>query len=599
MCGIIGYISKNEVFSDVLTSMRDELVHRGPDGYGSYISDDKHVGFAHRRLSIIDLSKTGAQPMISSNEEYVITYNGEVYNHAEIRGELEAKGYRFRGTSDTEVVLNAYIEWKEKCLDKFNGMFAFAVYDKITDKIFLARDRFGIKPLYYAFLSNGDFAFASEIKALVKHPSFKKEVNFSSIKDYFKYRYIPSPKSIWKNVHKLEHSYYAYYNIKQSTFEKKQYYNLNNIILMKTSSLADVKKNLHTSIKLQLQADVETGAFLSGGMDSSSIVAIAQQYTTDIRTFSIGFEPQEFSELQYSKEVASYLGVKHISKIVTDIDNDIINQLAYYYDEPVADSSCVPTFILSKMTAEHLKVVLSGDGGDEVFSGYNWYDTYKRDYTKDIRSIINKIKRLFCKMPKNHIANFEEYYNRLLLNRFDNSVFKDMFCDDVYKKINQNEELLMEKYLKSNLNGVRGVQYVDLNTFMIDDILVKVDRATMAHSLESRVPLLDHNLVESVLCLPEEEFPSSSTGKPVLKYLVQDQLPSSVFNRQKKGFSAPVTSWDFCKKLLKGLPNCFWVEEGYINKQFILDLQVGKYRNGEAILWMILVLDRWAKKWLK
>ena len=599
MCGIVGYATKGEVTETILTSMREELIHRGPDGFGNYISSDKNVGLAHRRLAIVDLSSNGAQPMVTNNKDYAITYNGEVYNYIEIKDELEGLGYRFKSTSDTEVILNAYIEWGEECLDKFNGMFAFVIYDKPKNKLFLARDRFGIKPLYYAILNNGDFVFTSEIKAIIKHPNFAKKLNFTAIKDYFKYRYIPAPKTIWHNVFKLEHSFCAFYDLNTSELIKIKYYDLYHILTKNESSIQDVEKCLKNAINIRLRADVEIGAFLSGGLDSSTIAAISKQNISKIKTFSIGFEPEKYSELKYSKEVAKYLDVELISQVIDNIDDTILDQLAYYYDEPLADSSCVPTYILSKMTAKHLKVVLSGDGGDEVFSGYNWYITYNKDFMKYSKSIKNKLYQFLGLLPRNHVGDFEKYYNKLLLDRFDDNIFEKMFCPDIFNKIQEGESFIMEKYLKNDFKSVRSVQYIDLNTFMVDDILTKVDRATMAFSLESRVPFLDHNLVQAVLCLPESDFPSNSIGKPVLCNIMNNELPESVFERRKQGFSAPVPEWDFYKTSIKGLSSGLLVNEGYINKQFILDLEIGKYKNSPAILWMILVFERWCKVWLK
>lgn len=599
MCGISGYISNQGIQEDVLTLMRDELIHRGPDGFGNYISDDFKVGLSHRRLSIVDLSEGGAQPMHDTNSDYVITYNGEVYNHVEIRKELESLGYKFKGKSDTEVVLNAYIQWGENCLDKFNGMFAFVIYNKTSNLLFIARDRFGIKPLYYSFLKNGDFAFASELKAIVRHPSFKKEMNISAMADYFKYRYIPSPKTIWNDVFKLEHAHYAVYDIQESSLVKVKYYDLYEKIKNKTSTLKDVEYLLNESVKMQMMADVEVGTFLSGGMDSSSIALLAKQNNPNVKSFSMGFEPIEYSELGYSKEVAEHLNTEHITSIVNNLDDTIIDEMSFFYDEPLADSSCVPTYILSELTSKHLKVVLSGDGGDEVFSGYNWYNSYLLDYNSYTNSMVTKIKMLFNNKSKNHINNFEEYYNKLLLGRFDKGVMKEMFPKDIYSNFIKNDSNLMEKFLLEDLKSVRAVQNVDLNTFMVDDILVKVDRATMAHSIESRIPLLDHKLVEAVLSLPENVFPSSSTGKPVLKNMMEENLPDVVFNRKKQGFSAPVTDWPFFKKEKNKLKDGYLVKNGYLNYDFIEGLLNNDYNQSDSILWMIFILERWAIKWLK
>jgi len=591
MCGITGLITKNQVDQNVLTKMREKLSHRGPDDAGIFINDVKNVGLAHRRLSILDLSEAGHQPMSSADKSIWITFNGEIYNYQEIKKELAELGYTFKSNTDTEMIIYAYQEFGTQCLEKFNGMFSFAIYDSNKNQIFCARDRFGIKPFHYGFLTNGDFVFASEIKALLEHPAFKKEIDFGALGDYFKYRYIPSPRTIWKNIKKLSPGHFGLLDLSNFNLKIEKYYDLPEKALdQPDSSVEEVEALIKDAVKKRLISDVEVGAFLSGGIDSSSISYFANQEHKNIKSFSIGFKPEKFSELPDSKLVAEFLGTNHITKIIDNVDDDLGEQLSHFYDEPHADSSNIPTFLLSKMTSEHVKVALSGDGGDEIFAGYRWY----RQYLLDRK--IEKIKALFG-IGQAIQDNFENYYNKLLLNRFDNEKFKKFFTPETYNQVKNNNENLFEKYLNKSFHSVRKIQYVDLSTFMVDDILAKVDRASMAHSLEVRVPFLDHRLVEAVFKLSADDFPDDSYGKPVLKKIMKNKLPKSVLSKRKKGFSAPVTQWPFYQKanqiILKGNA----VKDGIIQKKFIQDLIDNKYENSAGMVWMTYIFEKWYQKW--
>jgi len=596
MCGIAGYIDSTGVKKSVLEAMSDEIIHRGPDGSGMYISPNGTVGFAHRRLSIIDLSERGAQPMSNEDGSIWITYNGEIYNFPVIKKYLVDKNHFFKSNSDTEVIIHAYEEWGIECVKRLNGIFAFAIYDMKKNMVFIGRDRFGVKPLYYGFFDQDIFIFASEIKAITKHPSFKKDINWQAVGDYFKYRYIPSPRSIWENIFKLEHGFYACYSLIDKQFKKTKYYDLPYVLKNKKStSLDEVLSGLEQAVKAQMLSDVELGTFLSGGIDSSSISVIAHKFNTEIKSFSIGFKPLEHSELRYSELVANYIGTKHITRVIDDLPEDIIEKNAYYYDEPLADSSCIPTFILSEMTASYLKVVLSGDGGDEVFGGYNWYDTYLSDYRNYFNSCFSWVKSLFN--TTNVLPDFETYYNKLLLNRFNKDVFKNLFIPDIFDKVFEKDENLYEKYICSDFKCIRTLQYIDMNTFMVDDILVKVDRASMAHSLEVRVPFLDHEFVESVLCLPEEIYPSDSIGKPVLKKIMKGLLPDEIFSRTKQGFSAPLNKWSGFNSISEEIINGALIRDKIINMSFIEDLKEQNYVNSDAIMWMIFIFEKWYQRW--
>lgn len=578
-------------------AMHQTIAYRGPDDAGIYIDPTSTVGFAHRRLSILDLSPLGHQPMPSADGMLHITFNGEIYNYWGIREELIEKNYQFKGHSDTEVILYAYQEWGEACLQRFNGMFAFAIHDARQNKIFMARDRFGIKPFHYGFLNDGSFVFASEIKAMMPHPAFQKNIFYPALGDFLKYRYIPAPRTIWENIFKLEHGYCAVYDLNTFEFSKKPYYNLLEAVKNRPpSTLDEVKERLFHAVQAQMVSDVDVGVFLSGGMDSSAISAISKEIKPEIKSFSIGFKPEQYSELPYSKEVAHHLNIDHVTETIDKIDENILDKIAFHYDEPLADSSCIPTYILCQMTAKHVKVVLSGDGGDEVFSGYNWYEQYRKDYHAYACGLIGQIRRLFQPaLP--HLPEFEKYYNKLLLNRFDEKALQECFTAEAYEKVSAGKIDLMEDNLAPHLKSVRNAQYVDMNSFMIDDILVKVDRASMAHSIEARVPLLDHELVEAVFALPEDVFPSDATGKPVLKKMMRDRLPKQVFKRKKQGFSTPLNALLDPHKVAKKLENGLLVQNNVIKSGFIQDLLDGKYSNANAMMYMLLFLEKWWQQW--
>jgi asparagine synthase (glutamine-hydrolysing) len=570
MCGIAGYTVSDGHSIDraTLINVRDTLYHRGPDDAGLYVSGDERVGLAHRRLAIIDLSARGHQPMPNEDETVWIVFNGEIYNFQELKNDLERRGHVFRGNSDTEVIIHAYEEYGPSCVNYLCGMFAFAIYDEGKKQLFLSRDRFGIKPLYYTFLKDGTFAFASELKSFFKLPEFVRVIHHGALGDYFKYRYIPAPKTIWKNVFKLRHGYCAIYDIEEKSFTDWQYYCLSEKISKRRNShLDEVKQMLFKSVERHLISDVEVGTLLSGGIDSSAVTAIACSFHPMIRSFSIGFEPEQFSELPYAKSVAEHLNIGHIFEVIGDLDEDLMDKLSISYDEPLADSSCLPTYVLCRMVSDHVKVVLSGDGGDELFGGYDWYNTFLSDLKSPARPLFS-LGRFFFRKSVHPFAEFEE-----------------------------NDESLFGRYSDNPFNSVRFLQYVDMNTFMVDDILTKVDRASMAHSLEVRVPLLDHELVETVCSLDGKSFPVDSTDKVVLKRLVQNLLPGEILSRSKKGFSAPISSWGNFKEMGQTLLRGKSIAGGMFRRDFIKELMEDKYKNSPGMLWMIYVFEKWYSKW--
>lgn len=599
MCGITGLSNSLGVDTDVLNKMSEALIHRGPDNFGSFVSQDKKVGFAHRRLSIIDTSSSGNQPMSNEDSTIWITFNGEIYNFSSLKEELVQLGHIFKSNSDTEVIIHGYEEWGFECLDRLEGMFAFAIYDSVKEIIFFARDRFGIKPLYYCLLDDNVFAFASELKALAEHSLFNRSIDWTAVKDYFQYRYVPSPKTIWKNTYKLKHSHYGIFDINNTEIRIDQYYNLADVLRQKpSSSIEEVESLLDQAVKSHLISDVEVGTFLSGGVDSSTICAYARDYNENMKSFSIGFEPSTYSELEYSGKMAEYLSTDHLTEVISDIDDSIIKKYIDTYDEPLADSSCIPTLLLCEMTSRHLKVALSGDGGDEVFSGYSWYSEYLDELKNYQSGLLNSVKSLFG-FETSVLPDFEDRYNKILLNRFNKNIFKQMFSDEIYTKAFSDDGELMEKFISPDFKNVRAVQYVDMNTFLADDILPKVDRASMAFSLEVRVPFLDHKLVEAVWRLPESDFSTLAYNKPVLKKIARNKIPQEIISRKKRGFSAPVQHWKGFDKIPDILLNGVLVKEGIIKKEFLIKVKENRVVNSSGIIWMIYVFEKWYEKWAK
>lgn len=584
MCGISGYIAADGKIVDerLLIRMRDTLTHRGPDDAGIWIDANHRIGLAHRRLTIVDLSLNGRQPMHNSSGRLTIVFNGEIYNHHELRQELESTGCYFTSRCDTEVILQSFAQNGIEGLTKLNGIFAFALYDTVKKTLTLVRDRFGVKPLYYGWMPDGSFAFASELKALCQYPHFPKQMNYAALGDYLKYRYIPYPRTIWENIYKLPPGSYAVLNLETMNLREQTYYSLKSAVLARnTSCLEEVQTVFTDAVNLELQADVESGVFLSGGIDSSTITAAASAIKPGIKAFSLGFSAEGHNEIPYATAVAEQYTVEHITQIVNHLSENIFEQLATCYDEPHADSSCIPTYLLCALTAQHLKVVLSGDGGDEVFAGYKWYETYRADEANGI--VLTK-------------DTIEAYYNRLLLNRFTAPLFDALFVDQqVANIVNRDRELFREHFC-DEFTSVRKLQYIDLKTFLTDDILSKVDRASMAHGLEVRVPFLDHRLVEAVFALPESLFPSQSTGKPVLKQIGQRfKLPAMTLQRPKKGFSAPWSRYfEIGDRVLNGKA----VEAGLFRTTFIRDLADNRYPNAQAMLWMLFCFEGWFAKWM-
>lgn len=592
MCGITGFLQQNRNRPSIkdLKRMGRTLHHRGPDDEGYFLvntlnssagfeQSEGDVGLAQQRLSIIDLSPLGHQPMPNQEKTIWVNYNGEIYNFQEIRKELVAKGYRFRSHSDTEVIVYAFQEWGIKCIERFIGMFAISIWDSRERKLYLARDRLGIKPLYY-YCKDGNFAFASELKAIMEYPYFEKEIDPESLYYYLLFQYVPAPRAIFKNTYKLLPGHYLVIS-KDGSFEEHTYWDAVERfqLLSKTDHNIDEEETLRgleelliSSVRYRLISDVPLGMLLSGGIDSSLVAAIMQSINPEpIKTFTIGFRENEFDEAPYAREIAKHLGTDHHELYVTPKEaQTVIPKLPLFYDEPFADSSAIPTYLVSKLAREHVKVALSGDGGDELFGGYNRYEWMNKLARYDLipywlRQGVSWSLRL---LPEGGIEWAYQLAKPFLPEAFQPirlkgkkeriaSLLKYRQLVELYPMVvglwQQPElaELLGEEHDLSGLtlhdvyctldgeNIVTRLMLADLKTYLVDDILTKVDRASMAVSLEDRVPILDHRIVEFTFGLPRRY----KYKKYLLKKLLAKYIPPKLYERPKHGFGVPFADW--------------------------------------------------------
>lgn len=597
MCGIIGiWDFESKVDKNQLSKARDLLVHRGPDDKGIFVDD--HVGLAHRRLSIIDLSKAGHQPMCNEDETIWITYNGEIYNFKEIRDNLEKKGHRFKSNTDTEVIIHAYEEYGEKCLELFNGMFAFGLWDSNKKRLFLARDRLGIKPLYY-YWKDKQFIFSSEMKSILDFDFVKREINKDSLNDYFSYLCIPAPNTIFKKVYKLKPGHFLVLN-KYGISERK-YWDLE--YKEKKISEKDAEKiiikNLKEAVRKRLVADVPLGAFLSGGIDSSTIVALMSRLTKDVKTFSIGFEGSENDELELARKTAVRYNTEHHEYVIKPAEFNLFPKLVYYADEPFADSSLIPTHLVSEIARKKVTVCLSGDGGDENFAGYERYPKgqIESHYVKIphiIRNFIysasksQRYKRIF------EIGLITEDENRFIKGnqQFTDSEKKSLFNFKVGDA--NGSRLLKNNKIKSYINKML---YFDTKVILPSAYLKKVDTASMINSLEVRTPFLDHVFMEKIASLPSKYKLHFLNKKYILKKAMKKFIPSEIIKGKKRGFNAPVNDWlkgelkDNLKHIILSS-----TKRGFFNKKRVQHLweqhQSGLFDHQER-LWAFLSFELW------
>lgn len=565
MCGIVGIIEqRNRVDKNLIVNMDKLLEHRGPDDSGVWINSNKKIGLGHCRLSIIDLSKAGKQPMSDDSGKIHIIYNGEVYNFREIRKELEKKGYRFKSNTDTEVVLYAYKEWGADCLCRFNGMFAFGIYDCEKEQIFIARDRVGKKPLYYAQYKE-KFIFSSELKSILCDPEFPHEIDYRALNFYLAFGYISFDFTIFKYARKLPPAHMMIYDLKTNRISISCYWYVpesDGKNYKEEELLEELEYLLKDAVRLRLVADVPLGAFLSGGLDSSLIVAMMSSISgKNVKTFSIGFKDKKYNELSYAKIVADYFGTDHTEFIVKPEKFNIIDELSNQFDEPFADSSLIPTYYVSKMTRNYVKVALSGDGGDELFGGYSTYIATLGNYYINkfiplaLRKIVSKsaekisdkstIKKQLLRLKYNSWeafidrsshAYFKGIYRKKLLN--------DETLNILSNKYSEPEDIFINILNSSSRDFLNTLEYAHFVSYLPEDILTKVDRMSMKVSLEVRCPLLDFRIVEFAFKKLGGNFKiRGKTRKYLLKKLAKKILPPELDLNRKWGFVVPISNW--------------------------------------------------------
>lgn len=622
MCGIVGIFDikeKREINRDLLSRMNETQFHRGPDEGGLHIEEG--LGLGHRRLSIIDLS-SGQQPMHSQDGNVVLTYNGEVYNFPELRKELEALGYSFKTHCDTEVIVYAWQAWGEDCVLRLRGMFAFAIWDRGKQTLFLARDRLGIKPLYYSETKEGRFIFSSELKALKEHPDLPREIDPIAIEEYFAFGYIPDPKTIYKGVYKLEPGFCMSIKRGAKAYQPRQYWDVSFAERLQGTEESlgeELIDRVREAIKIRTIADVPLGAFLSGGVDSSAIVAMMAGLTSDpVNTCSISFGDPQFNESQFADQVARQYHTSHSVEQVDPEDYSLIDQLAGIYDEPYADCSALPTYRVCELAKKKATVVLSGDGGDEHLGGYRRYRWHA--YEERVRSILPDAirKPLFGFMgdmyPKADWApkvfrakstfesigrdSVEGYFHSISCN--SDAIRAQLFSDSMKRDLQGYQAIeVFRKHMKGapNDDALSLVQYLDIKTYLPGDILTKVDRASMAHSLEVRVPLLDHELVEWIAKLPSDLKLNKKEGKYIFKKGLEPYLSNDILYRPKMGFGVPLASWfrgPLKEQMRKALLNDRMVECGFFNPEFLAKV-VDQHQNGvrdhSSAIWSLLMFN--------
>lgn len=558
VCGIVGIFSNRPVDVDQLSIARDTLTHRGPDASGTWVSESGMVGFGHRRLSILDLSAAGTQPFVTPDRALAITYNGEVYNFAELRRELEGYGCKFRTRTDTEVVLYAYQHWGADCVRKLSGMFAFAIWDDRKQVLFLARDRLGIKPLYYYF-DGKNFVFASELKAIEAFSGLDLSVDETALIDFLTYTYVPAPKTPYKRVRKLPPAHTL--SLKDGQIEKLCYWDVefDGTAGPKTERHAvdGTRELLSEAVRLHLVADVPVGCLLSGGVDSSGVTAIAQRFAqSPIRTFSIGFDVEAHSETKFARLVATSLNTEHTEEIVSVADaKKMLGRLPGIYDEPFGDSSSIPTLVVCEVARRSVTVALSGDGGDEVFGGYNWYERHRRKAKYNavpnvIREHLPSILEALPLMALPKVPGFVDAVRSeierhvVMMGGFSKAQKRLVLTPEFARRYRDYDDYwYFKEHWRPELPLISRLQYLDLKTYLPDDILCKVDRASMAVGLELRPPLLDHRLVEFVASVPASIRVPAGKLKHLLKGALESLVPPEVINRPKKGFSVPMSHW--------------------------------------------------------
>ncbi len=631
MCGIAGFIDfKSTTPEETLHQMVNSMQHRGPDDLGVEIFREKNalIGFGQARLSIIDLSTAGHQPM--HFKHLSIVFNGEIYNYKEIKSELQFIGRTFTTQTDTEVILQSFDEWGLKCVDRFIGMFAFMIYDRNCNKIYAFRDRSGVKPFYY-YQKDNLFLFGSELKALMANSKFEKVIDESVLPNYFNYGYIAAPYTIFKHTHKLMPGHYMELDLKTHTLSIHKYWDLQSYYLKPKLTLdyqeikEEVKALMHSSFDYRMVADVPVGVFLSGGYDSTAVISLLQcKSSRTLKTFTIGFEEGN-NEAPYAKQTAQYLGTDHTEYICTTKEaQEIIPTLPFFFDEPFGDSSAIPTILVSKLAKQQVTVALSADAGDEIFGGYQTYFKLY-DFLKKIEKTPDALKGNWTRKAASILMNNELVNSSRYSHQFGGAL--DVLSQDKYSQsahlfryMAEKPKGYVNKLFKRYINchpssffiNTNGFKYplevamcIDFNSYLPNDILTKVDRATMSVSLEGREPLLDHRLAAYVAQIPLEYKTDGVSGKKILKDIVHDYVPKKLMDRPKAGFTLPIYTWlrgDLSYLLEEYLSKKALSESGLLNVDFLLH-EIEKFKNRKIhyspIIWYLLMFQMWWKNWMR
>lgn len=623
MCGITGKVNFdnfNKINQNELKNMTDKLTHRGPDDEGFYINNNVGLGF--RRLSIIDL-KSGHQPLSNEDGRLWIVFNGEIYNYKELQENLKKQGHIFRTESDTETIVHLYEQCGIECLKYLQGMFSFSIWDNAKKQLFCARDRFGIKPFYY-YKDKEKFVFGSEIKAILKSDGIDKTLSPEGLDSYFAFGYITSDLSIYKNIKKLQPAHYLVLSFNDEvSIEIKRYWNIHfepDYSKTEDQWVEEIEDSLSKTVKLHMISDVPLGAFLSGGIDSSSVVAMmAKNSSRPIKTFSIGFKEQKFNELKYAQEIANRYGCEHHEQIVEPDSISLLPKLVNAYDEPFADASAIPTYYVSKLAREFVTVALSGDGGDELFAGYDSYSKFKRIYRSPFnfnspkmnqfiwgnvhklipQNIKGKGLSYFLSQNKEHLGAY--------LNAWEKNERQKLVINNHPIDYRIGSELYKEGVLKEGGDNdfVTKLQYLDMSTYMVDDILTKVDRASMLNSLEVRVPLLDHQFAELTFKIPSDLKLKGSSKKYIFKQSMKPFLPKNIFNHPKQGFGVPISLW-FKEDLKEYVSDLLLSQNAYLtnylDKNYVKKI-VENHRHDKkgrrdfsGKIWSLIFFEEWLKQ---
>ena len=622
MCGIAGFCNFHgsvKMQEENLEKMKQRMLHRGPDAGGSYVSEDGKVALGHRRLSIVDLSEAGLQPMKSHSGRYVMVYNGEIYNYKKLSQKLleEKKVDRFRGTSDSEVILEAFEAYGvEETIAQCKGMFAIALYDTKEQKLYLLRDRIGEKPLYYGFMGD-TFVFASDVACIAALDGFQNPIHKDVLGIYFIHGYIPAPYSIYENIYKLEPGCILEIKSPFNKYDISTYWSIKEVAQHGQEHLFhgayeeavdELERLLKASIQDQMMADVPVGAFLSAGIDSSTVVALMQSLHPDkVKTFTIGMEDEKYNEAVYAKEIAAHLGTEHTELYITEEDaKGVIPKIPFIFGEPFADSSQIPTYLVSKMTREHVTVSLSGDGGDELFCGYNSYASVDRIWGK-MKSVPYGIRKLASELVLHSPLSNKEIYRvkgTLLGAKGPSDLYRlSMEREPLIKDITLSKEEIPYKYTEYDPGFLKetnhNIMLMDMLMYHPDDILVKVDRTAMAVSLETRVPMLDKDVVEFAWTLPVEFERQNGVGKRILRDVLYRYVPKEMMERPKKGFSIPIQKWLKEKELCEWAENLIdrktLIKQGILNPDVVWKMWTDFIEKDEwrIQIWYVLIFQEW------